>query len=100
MSEKETRHLSELERDAELAIIISVANLPSGDRLANARAIPEAAAKRLKGSVALAVPMEELRKLVKAAAERLQADGFLEAPSDPKRSWRLIQRAANGHPTT
>jgi hypothetical protein len=81
--------LSELERDAELAILVAVTNLPAGDPLANSRAVPEAAVVRLRGSVGPGVPTDELRRQVTAAVQRLQAGGFLDAPSDPKKCWRL-----------
>ena len=83
--------LTETERDAELAILIAITNLPPGDPFANARSIPEAAVRRLIGSVCLGQPMDEVRCLVDAAVERLQAEGLLEAPSDPKKSWRLTR---------
>lgn len=83
------RKLSELERDAELAILVALTNLPAGDPLANSRAVPEAAVRRLKASVASDMPIEEIRHQVSTAVRRLQVDGFLDAPSDPKKCWRL-----------
>jgi hypothetical protein len=81
--------LSELERDVELAVLITMANLPVADPLANSRFVPEAAVRRLMGSVCSGLPIDEVRRLVARAVLRLQTDGFLEAPSDPRKRWRL-----------
>jgi hypothetical protein len=43
--------LSEVEREAEPAVLITMTNLPAGNPLANSRSVPEAAARRLMGSV-------------------------------------------------
>jgi len=85
------QNLTESERDAELAILIAMTNLPAGDPLANTRSIPEAAARRLMESVCSGLPMDEVRCLVAAAVQRLQAEGLLEAPSDPMKCWRLTR---------
>ena len=88
--------LTELERDAELAILLALTSLPAGDPLANSRAIPEAAVAQLQRSVDSPVPTVELRRQVMAAIQRLQAGGFLDAPADPKKSWRLTHGTSAG----
>ena len=83
------KKLAQSELDAELAVLLEVTNLPAGSPLANARAIPEAAVRRLMGSVCSGLSVDYVRGLVAEAVDRLQADGFLHAPSDTKRCWRL-----------
>ena len=88
--------LPELEREAELAVLITMANLPAADPLANSRFVPEAAVRRLVGSVCSGLPVDEVRRLVARAVLRLQSDGFLVAPCDPKKRWRLTHGRISG----
>ena len=88
--------LTALERDAELAILLALTGLPDGDPRANSRAIPEAAVVHLQRSVDSSMSTAELRRQVMAATQRLQAGGFLDAPADPKKCWRLVHRASAG----
>jgi len=83
--------LTETERDAELAILTALTNPLPGDPPANARTVSEAAVRRLMSSVCLGLPIDEVRYLVDGAVHRLQAEGLLEAPSDPMKCWRLIR---------
>ena len=82
-------NLSEIEREAERAILVALTNLPAESAFANSRAVLAVAVRQLSGSTASPVPVSELRQRVSAAAVRLQADGFLDAPDDPKKCWRL-----------
>jgi hypothetical protein len=86
--------LSGLERDAELAILVALTNLPAGHPLANSQGVPEAAVACLRESVDSGVTTDEPRRQVMAAVGRLQADGFVDAPSDPKKCWRLTHNGS------
>ena len=83
-------NVSAIEREAEWAVLLAVTNLPIETGFASSTAVPAEAVRRLGGFVGSGVPTEELRRQVAAAIQRLEAEGFLYAPSDPMKCWRLI----------
>jgi len=84
------QRLSELEHDAELAVLIAITNLPAGDPPAYSWFPPEAAVRRLPGSVSLWLPVNEVRHMVTRTVRRAWTDAFLGAASDPSECWGLL----------
>ncbi len=82
---------ADLERDAELAVLIAMANLPTIRQPLNSATVPPEAAKRLNEAQGSALTMEQARLCVAAAVIRLRASGHIYAPSDPKIFWRRLK---------
>jgi hypothetical protein len=88
MDSETDRELSQIEREAELAVVLAVTNLPVESGFANSRTVVAAAIRQLGGSAA-GVSTAELREQVNAAVARLKDIGLIDAPSDPSKRWRL-----------
>ena len=95
MNKPAIQDVSAIEREAEWAVLLAVTNLPVETGFASSTAVPAEAVRRLGGFVGSGVPTEELRRQVAAAIQRLEAEGFLYAPSDPMKCWRLIYGASS-----
>lgn len=84
------RRLTELERHAEMAVLVAMLNLPACGKPLNSETVPKDAAKRLAQSSGPGIGRRKISKHVKAAIDRLEADGLIYAPSKPNICWRHI----------
>jgi hypothetical protein len=87
------RPLTGLERYAEMAVLLAMANLPARGKPLNSETVPKDAARRLVESSGPGISRREISKLVEAAIDRLEADGLIYAPSKPHIRWRHVRLA-------